>query len=56
MGASRFLLLDSNKQVLDLQKSPSQGELMLYVEDVEDTTTAPWYCEAGMITWFLVDS
>ncbi|XP_063421524.1 uncharacterized protein LOC134706482 [Mytilus trossulus] len=49
MGVTKFVLLDGNKEFLDLQKSPSQGEIFVYVKEVEDTSTAPWYCEAGMI-------
>ncbi|CAG2252009.1 MAP3K14 [Mytilus edulis] len=49
MGVTKFVLLDDNEEFLDLQKSPSQGEIFVFVKDVEDTSTAPWYCEAGMI-------
>ena len=49
MGVSKFMLVDSNEKALDLQKSPSQGEIMVYVQEVNDTSAAPWYCEAGMI-------
>ncbi|XP_052095951.1 uncharacterized protein LOC127731125 [Mytilus californianus] len=49
MGVTKFVLLDDNNEFLDLQRSPSQGEIFVYVKEVEDTSTAPWYCEAGMI-------
>ena len=49
MGVEKFLLLDSHNQVLDLQKKPSQGELIVYVEEVKEPNDVPWYCEAGMV-------